>query len=85
MRLQKYLFITTFFFSLCFNLYAQENYTLQKALQTARANNPVLKTEQYNIDIAEAEIITAKLRPNPILNNETVQIMDSEYFSENSQ
>ena len=68
MRLQKYLFSVIFFFSLCFNFYAQENYTLQKALQTAKANNSVLKTEQHNIDIAEAEIITAKLRPNPILN-----------------
>lgn len=84
MRLQKYLFTAALFFYVCIQVHAQENYTLQKALQTARANNPVLKTEQFNIGMAEADVVTAKLRPNPVLNNESLQIMDSEHFSESN-
>lgn len=60
----------------------QEVFSLQKALQTAKINNPVLKTEQYNIRIAEADIITAHLRPNLNLNNESLQLMNSSYFEE---
>ncbi|CCG52966.1 Outer membrane efflux protein precursor [Flavobacterium indicum GPTSA100-9 = DSM 17447] len=68
-------------YSLLYNpVYAQTNYTLQKALQTARANNPYLKTEQLNIGIAQTDIITAKLRPNPILNNQSLQLMQPSQF-----
>ncbi len=38
---------------------AQEIYTLQKALQTAKANNPLLNTQQLNVGISEADIVTA--------------------------
>lgn len=51
---------------------AQEIYTLQKALQAAKANNPLLSTQQLNIGISEADIVTANLRPNPNLNNQTL-------------
>lgn len=64
-------------------VYAQTNYTLQKALQTARANNPDLKTEQLNIGIAQTDIITAKLRPNLILNNQNLQLMQTSQFPAN--
>lgn len=69
-----------FYFVFCNSANAQNNYTLQKALQTARANNPYLKTEQLNIGIAETDIITAKLRPNPILNNQSLQLMQPSQF-----
>jgi cobalt-zinc-cadmium efflux system outer membrane protein len=74
---------------LCFLLFyftvkAQNNYTLQQALQTARANNPYLKTEQLNIGIAQTDIVTAKLRPNPILNNQSLQLMQSSLFPANT-
>ncbi len=65
-------------------LSAQTNYTLQKALQTARTNNPILKTEQFNIGISQADIITAKLRPNPSLNNQSLQLMQPSYFPANT-
>lgn len=65
-------------------VYAQSNYTLQKALQTARKNNPYLKTEQLNIGIAQTDIITAKLRPNPILNNQSLQLMQPSQFPVNT-
>lgn len=71
-------------FIFCFQVKAQENYTLQKALQTARNNSPILKTEQLNIGIAQTDIITAKLRPNPILNNQSLQLMQPSQFPANT-
>lgn len=59
----------------CFQAIAQDKYTLQKSLQTARNNNPTLKTERLNISIAQTGITSAKLRPNPILNNQTLQLI----------
>lgn len=78
------IFSVLFLFVACFQAKAQENYTLQKALQTARANNPILKTEQFNIGISQADIITAKLRPNPILNNQSLQLMQPSQFPVNT-
>lgn len=86
MQIQKQQFIFLLFsLGLCFHIQAQENCTLQKALQTARSNNPFLKTEQLNVKIAESDIVTAKLRPNPSLNNQTLQLMQSSGFHENTQ
>ena len=62
---------------------AQESYTLKKALQTAKSNNPDLRAERLNMDIVKTDIITAKLRPNLIFSNETVQIMNSSEFEGN--
>lgn len=42
---------------------AQTPVTLKQALTTAKEKNPILKTESFNIGIAESDIITAKLRP----------------------
>jgi cobalt-zinc-cadmium efflux system outer membrane protein len=55
--------------------------TLKQAIITAKANNPVLKTEIYNVSFAEADIITSRLRPNPILNNQSLQLADPRYFA----
>ena len=66
------------------NASAQTNYNLQKALQTAKANNPILKTQYFNVNIAEADIVTAKLRPNPVLNNQSLQLMSPSYFPINT-
>lgn len=63
---------------------AQQTYTLQQALQTAKQNNAFLKTEQLNINIAQSDIITAKLRPNLELNNQTLQLIAPPHFSPNS-
>jgi cobalt-zinc-cadmium efflux system outer membrane protein len=72
------------FLLFCFTAKAQSNYTLQQALQTARNNSPILKTEQLNIGIAQTDIVTAKLRPNPILNNQSLQLMQSSQFPANT-
>lgn len=66
----KFVFGSLLSFVLCSPVTAQNIYTLQKSLQTARANNPYLKTEQLNIGITQADTITAKLFPNPVLENE---------------
>ncbi|RME14688.1 MAG: TolC family protein, partial [Bacteroidetes bacterium] len=68
------------FLLLCHAAQAQNVYTLQKALQTARINNPFLKREQININIAENEITTAKLYPNPILENEQYYLPNPQNF-----
>lgn len=72
MRLRDILFILTLVWFTYKPSSAQEIYTLQKALQAAKANNPLLNTQQLNIGISEADIVTSKLRPNPSLNNQTL-------------
>lgn len=71
-------------FAMCFQSHAQTSYTLQKALQTAKTNNPILKTEQYNIEIAQTDVISAKLRPNLNLNNQLLQLGQPSHFPANS-
>lgn len=53
----------------------QSGLTLQKALQNARENNPFLKSQALNVSISQADIVTARLRPNPVLNNQTLQLL----------
>lgn len=60
---------------------AQNSYTLQTALQTARENNPQLKIEHFNMAIAEADIISAKIRPNFNLSNESIQLLQTSEFA----
>lgn len=77
----------SFFYSLCYclllpvTLRAQQIYNLKQALQTARANNPDLKVAHYNVDVVQADVTTAKLRPNPVLNNQTLQLIQSSSFA----
>jgi cobalt-zinc-cadmium efflux system outer membrane protein len=56
--------------------------SLKQSLQIARSDNPVLKTAFYNIQSAETDVITARLRPNLTLNNQTLQLANSRYFPE---
>lgn len=63
---------------------AQTSYNLRDALHTARANSPVLKSERLNLNIAEADIVTAKLRPNLVLNNQTLQLAQPASFPANT-
>jgi cobalt-zinc-cadmium efflux system outer membrane protein len=59
---------------------AQTVYTLSSAIDTARQSSPVLKAQYMNIGMAKADEITAKLRPNPNLNNQTLQLTDAGHF-----
>ncbi len=63
------------------NINSQTSITLKQALISAKQNNPILKTENFNIGIAQADITTAKLRPNPTLNNQSLQLLNpAKYF-----
>jgi cobalt-zinc-cadmium efflux system outer membrane protein len=44
----------------------------------------MLKTEHFNIAIAETEIVTAGLRPNLNLSNESLQLLNASEFAMNS-
>ncbi|MBE9462853.1 TolC family protein [Dyadobacter subterraneus] len=63
---------------------AQTKYSLQQALQAAKINNPNLKREQFNVNIAQADIVTANLRPNPVLNNQSLQLIKQSKFPDNT-
>ncbi len=51
---------------------AQAPLTLRQALEQVRANSPALRIERLNVNVAQADQITANLRPNPVLNNQTL-------------
>jgi outer membrane protein, heavy metal efflux system len=63
---------------------AQNIYSLQKALQVAKANNPALKAEQFNTNIAQADLITAQVRINPTLSSQTIQVVQPSSFPANT-
>ncbi len=71
---------------LCFALAdiaeAQSGYSLGMALREARENNLALKAEKFSIDMAEADVLTAGLRPNPVLNNQALQLTKPSHFPE---
>lgn len=74
-----------FLIAVSFQAVAQNDHlTLQRALQTARENNPILKSEQLNVEISQTDIITARLRPNPILNNQSLQLAQPSHFPVNT-
>ncbi|MFN8347601.1 MAG: TolC family protein [Spirosomataceae bacterium] len=68
-------------------LYAQSgvtSLTLPQTLQQAAEQSPYLKIENYNVSLAEGNVTTAKLRPNPVLNNQTLFLSNSNFFPDNS-
>ena len=80
MRFPKFLFVVILLFSVS-QIKAQETYTLQRALQIAKTHNPVLKTEKFNLRLAESDIVSARLRPNFILSHESLQVVESGDFA----
>jgi len=70
--------------SIIVHVNAQENYTLQDALKAARSNNPTLKAEQYEVEFAKSDVLSAKLRLNPTLENESIQLMRRSEFANNT-
>ncbi len=71
--------ITLLFFVL--DAKSQTKYSIQTTLSAVRANSPFLKTEGFNVNIAESNVTTSKLRPNPVLNNQSLQLVNSKYYS----
>ncbi len=63
------------FFLLQIKILANESargLTLKESLSMAKKNNPFYLAEQYNLAIAKGDVTTAKLLPNPILNNQMI-------------
>lgn len=65
MLMRRFLYI---FGAVCWTLRAQAPATIDvdQAIREAIANNLELAASRYNISVAEARQITAKLRPNPV-------------------
>lgn len=63
----------------------QTIYTLNQALGTAKANNLSLKSISYNTSIAEGDVVTARLRANPSLNNQTLQLAKPGNFAQDTR
>lgn len=59
---------------------AQTQLTLREALHVVKTNNPWLKPERLNTGIAQSDLVTAGLRPNLVLNNQTLQLVNDRYF-----
>ena len=60
---------------------SQESYTLPEALKLARTQNLMLKTARFEMEMAQSDIITAGLRLNPTLENESLQLMKPSEFA----
>lgn len=65
-------------------IFSQTQFTLQQALQAARENNPVLRTEKFNVGIAKSDITTAKLRPNPVMGINYISTIRQRDYVENT-
>ncbi len=66
-------------------LHAQSFYTLQSAVVTAKSNSPLIKSEGYNINMAQGDVTTARLFTNPALNNQTLLSTNSKYYPSGSE
>ena len=65
-------------------LFAQKTLSLKEAINIARVNSPYLLTKQFEVQIAEADIIKAQTRPNPVLNNQSLFYTDTYNYPESS-
>src|SRR5690554_14083 len=77
----KHVFFLLSLIFMTFHVNAQEVYTLQEALRTAKVQNPMLKTEHYEIGFAKSDVLSAKLRLNPTLESESIQLMKRSEFA----
>ena len=64
----QFLWLIPLLLSMPLTLHAQSAgaITIEQAVQESIEKNLTLLAERYNLNIAEARIITAKLRPNPV-------------------
>ncbi|GAA4400402.1 TolC family protein [Nibrella viscosa] len=67
--------------------YAQtpRSISLTGALAEARHRNPVLQAEHLTIQATQADVVTAGLRANPTLNNQTLQLAKPSHFPEHTR
>jgi cobalt-zinc-cadmium efflux system outer membrane protein len=72
MLLRNQLLFTLLISGLNLAAHAQTSLTLRQALQQVRTSSPALRIERLNVNAAQADEITANLRANPVLNNQTL-------------
>ncbi len=75
------LFLSAFTFC-CTAGSAQKHFSLSQALKSAAENNSFFKADQLEADLAASDIITARLRPNPELNNQSLVLSRASHFPE---
>lgn len=63
--------------------YAQNVISLTQALKTTTEQNPYMKVGALGVDASRADIVTAKLRPNPILNSQSLQALRPSQLANN--
>ena len=65
---------------------ATEALTLEQAVSEALERNLGLLAEKYNVSVAEARIVTARLRPNPVLSigGDHLDVLGTGYSQENA-
>ncbi|HMI67538.1 MAG TPA: TolC family protein, partial [Cyclobacteriaceae bacterium] len=85
MNFKKRFYGAFFLLGLSTGSFSQSTFSLKQAVQEAKINNLFLRTAHYNIGIAETDIISAKLRPNLVLNNQSLQLVNSKYFAKGSE
>ncbi|OIN61302.1 hypothetical protein BLX24_02980 [Arsenicibacter rosenii] len=56
--------------------------TLREVIRQVQEKSPELRAERLNQDLAKADVLTAGLRPNPSLNNQSLQLMQPSHFPE---
>src|SRR5215470_16447182 len=85
--LQSAVWVVVFTFCCAFVTLAQssQNLTLDEAINEAIASNLNLIAERYNLSVADARIITARLRPNPVLtlDGDHLPLLGTEFNSVN--
>lgn len=58
--------------------------SLAGALALASDNSPFLKVEAHGVKLAESDVTSAHLRPNPVLNNQTLFSTNSQFYPDNT-
>jgi outer membrane protein, heavy metal efflux system len=70
-----------FIFVFCSYSKAQNTLKFSDALHKAKENNLFFKSQAFNLEVAQADVLTAGLKPNPILNLQPLQLLNSKYYS----
>jgi len=66
------------------NLFGQTGLTLREAIHIAQKNNPYFRAEKLNVDMAQTDVKTASLRPNPSVGLSVIQVPFSKDFVDNT-
>ena len=56
--------------------------TLSDVIRQVQEKSPELRAGKLNQELAKADVVTAGLRPNPSLNNQSLQLMQPSHFPE---